>query len=278
MNTFYILNGEIEKLESLTKQGFDVFAIRNTVHETIRLYDTKPLFLAEHLDHIRNTLQILQIAPPTYFDNQRISRYITRLLNVNKVYKGGICTIVVFVNNNQTQCAIFIESLKELDFTYNLDGYKLGIESSLSIGPPYFQSECSTHNLVPQIAKTIISKNDFDAVCYFSIQNSIIHSSEGDIFYCSEDVFHIISSNKNHLRNPLTDFLISELKKKGYKIKETTVCSENDLLRADEIFLVNHISGIRWVSRINDTFFGFKHSKKIFHLLVKNIEQLSKSI
>lgn len=278
MNTFYILNGEIEKLESLTKKGFEVFSIQNSVHETIRLHDTKPLFLTEHLDHIRNTLQILQLAPPTYFDNQRISRYITRLLNVNKVYKGGICTIVLFEKNNQTHCAIFIESIQDLDFTYNLDGYKLGIDSSLCIGPPYLQSECSTHSFVSQIAKTIIAKNDIDAVCYLTINNSIIHSSEGDIFYCNEDVFHIISAGKNHLRNPLTDFLISELKKKGYKIKETTVCSENDLLRADEIFLVNHITGIRWVSRINDTFFGFKHSKKIFHLLVKSIEQLSKSI
>ncbi|HPM13382.1 MAG TPA: hypothetical protein PK734_07815 [Bacteroidales bacterium] len=90
MNKFYIEQGELHKIDSISKHGMQAFTNALHIHEQIRLYNTVPLFLDQHLERITKTLQTYTIAIPNNFDNERIQRYITRLLNVNKVYKGGV--------------------------------------------------------------------------------------------------------------------------------------------------------------------------------------------
>lgn len=280
MNKFFILNGEMERLDSFVKKGYEAFAFQNSIMETVRLYETHPLFLKEHMEHLLQTLQELMLPTPLLFDVERVSRYITRLLNVNKVYKGGICKIVVFSESQlfktddlyQQKFAIFIEPLEKLDSTFNIEGYKLGIFPSICMSPPYVHSECSAHNTFQIIANYVQKQYVLDAVCIFNIYNSIIHSTLGDIFYINEN---IIYTPINPLRSPMAEMTMAYLLKNGFKVKEVSICKEKDLQFVDEIFLLHHIYGVRWVSRVNETVYGFKTSKKIHNLLLKFIEYIA---
>ena len=278
MNKFYILNGEIERVDSIVTKGIEVFVSQNSIVESIRLYNTIPLFLNEHLHALQNSLIAIEyIVPSDFLDYEKILRYITRLLNINKVYKGGICKIVVYKDaQEKLQCAIFIESINTLDFNYNFEGFKIRVANAPIVYPPYFHSECSSHTIMQQIALANCVQQELDAFCLKSIDDVIVHSTFGDIGYIIDNTIFFVDAIANPFRNPITSFCISQLIKNSYNVQEVPGILEKQLLRADEVFVLHHIHGIKWVSRIDDTILGFILSKKIYLTLVKAIDTMLK--
>ena len=278
-NTFYILNGEIERAENYNLPYSEVFTGCEYVEETIRLYNTHPLFLQSHIQKICNTLDILAIAHPLKFDTQRISRFVTRLLNINKVYKGGICKIIVFrksdifmgIDYKNIHFAIFIEPLPKLDYEFNSEGLHIGCNASIQIFPPYLPSKYNLHSVIQNKTITLAKMQNLDALCYYNYNNSIFASSLGDIMYVSDNKIYTPNSVLNPFRHPLSENLMLFAQKNGYEFIQVNSISEKDLLQADEVFLVHTIYGIQWVNTTNESTYGYKTSKKIYQLLLKMI-------
>ncbi|OQA96994.1 MAG: 4-amino-4-deoxychorismate lyase [Bacteroidetes bacterium ADurb.Bin217] len=269
MNKFYIEQGELHKIDSISKHGMQAFTNALHIHEQIRLYNTVPLFLDQHLERITKTLQTYTIAIPNNFDNERIQRYITRLLNVNKVYKGGVCSIHIFPDMEQTswRFALFIDALPKPEFSFNTNGWHAVLNQTCMQTMPYTPSICSWHMAWQFTAQRIQTQQHIDAVCFVNEHNQIVGSSQGDIVLCNDTQVQIISL----FPSPLAHYIAHLLEKNSYSVSINTSIAPKQLELADEIFIINPIDGIRWVSKYNNSIYRCIQTKKMWQILVKQL-------
>ncbi|HON51674.1 MAG TPA: aminotransferase class IV [Bacteroidales bacterium] len=269
MSKFYIQQGELQKSDALNIQGFEAFTNTLYVYEQVRLYNTVPLFLEEHMQRIITTLDICKIPIPQQFHKDTIQRYITRLLNVNKVYKGGVCTILITpsINKSNWECLLFIEPIEVLEFVFNSGGIRIGIFSDCIQSMPYVPSYCSFHSWHEFVARQISTMHELHAVTLCNNQSEIIGSSVGEFLCVFDNQVTVIS---NYVL-PITRKILSIAGRLGFSISIQQSITVKQFLQSDEICIVHSITGMQWVSKCGDIAFGCLHTKKIWQHVVKDM-------
>lgn len=279
MRNFCILNGELEKIEKL--QLVSPFVENETISRYIRLYNTCALCLRQHVSKIEETAALLRITLHTKFDFEHISRYVTKLLDINKVYKGGVCRILVFWNTNHpetSQFAIFVTPLEQLGYQFNMRGLTIGLNSIIKVREPLYPCQYSGNSSLLNSMRIHSFDNAF-AMCYFTNNQEIVGISQGNLAYIKDDEIHIC---KNNFTEPFADFFFEYLRIKKWKIIDSEFFLRQNLFNCDEMFLIGQFVGLQWITKIRDAnneekTFSFKHAKNLFTELQSFInERLSK--
>lgn len=253
---FCILNGELERIDSLNVAP--VFIINDFVKEDLRLYDTRPLCLSLHVSNVIARLQAKNVDIPECCTSVKIDRYISRLLNVNKVYKGGICTILLywqkFPELTKPQLCIFIKPLESLEYVFNLRGVELTFTSSKKEDNYVAESQ---YLVAEEQIRTTIS---FDKLGYGYV------TPYGDVFAIRDNVIHVIDRLQ-----PISTLFVDFITKKGWVIKKHSHITQDMILHSTEVVLCGTFIGIHWVSRIyygeeEPLILGYSHAKSLYDL------------
>ncbi|MDR1761375.1 MAG: aminotransferase class IV [Bacteroidales bacterium] len=269
---FYIFEGELLPLAENPASDFSTHS-HESVSETVRLYNTKPLFLKEHLQHLQQSLERVFLPMPALATFERVSRYITRLLNVNKVYKGGIATIHAITQaENITQLVITITALPELSYTFNNTGLHILHNSDFVLPQPFMHSSYNCNSAVWNMATRYAHAHNYNAACLCNYSNCIETTSAGQLVYMKNNCLTLVG---NVPVNPLLEQFLQLLPQHNYFIARNTQCTITDFEGANDVFIFNTIDGIRWVSRLNNAVYGFKHAKDLYMLLVRFVEDYS---
>lgn len=260
---FCIYNGELVKISELNNAP--IFAINESVKEDIRLYNTKPLCLGRHVQHIEEMLLAKDIALPKKFTVAYLDRYIHRLLNVNKVYKGGICTLLVFrqtfPEKTEPQFCIFISPLEELEYRFNKKGIDINFidvnEEFLSYTPNSLFVEIDTLNVA----------------CIFDKNDHTFSTKLGDVIIFKNEEVHI-----GERLQPFTTYFIDYLTRKKWNITRHPYLTKKLISESSEILLCSSVIGIHWVGRITykseSISYGYKYAKQLFEELDNFLKEL----
>ena len=278
MSKFYIDNGEIKNTQECAMPTELAFGMGDMIHETVRLLNAQALFLKQHIQNICDTMDVLAIPYPQNFTLTEIAKQITRLLNVNKVYKGGECKIIVYRNapvfgniTTEVSYALFIKTLTHNTFEFNNKGLRVALLPSVIIQKPLLYSTYSAHMLVQHKTQHLFQKTGVDILAYFNEHGHVFHTSSGDIFYITNNTVYCPSIETNTFRHPLSDFLLQHLSKINIQYDEQNNCTTDAILQADEVFIVNPLHGIQWVVSCNEKTYISKLSRKIYQLLLREI-------
>lgn len=279
MRNFCILNGELENIDKL--QLVSPFVENETISQYIRLYNTCALCLHQYVTKIEETASQLHITLHAKFDFEHISRYVTKLLDINKVYKGGICRIMVFWDTKHpetSQFVIFVTPLELLGYQFNVRGLSIGLNSIIKTREPLYPCQYSGNNSLPNLLRIHSFENVF-AMCYFSNNQEIVGVSQGNLAYINDDEIHIC---RNYFTEPFVEFFFDYLQTKKWKIVDSESFFKQNLFKCDEMFLIGQFVGLQWISKIQsntneEKFFSFKHAKNLFGELQTFVaERLSK--
>jgi branched-subunit amino acid aminotransferase/4-amino-4-deoxychorismate lyase len=267
---FYIFEGELLPYAEYSAPDSAVH-LQEIVSESVRLYNTKPLFLEEHVQHLQQSLEQILVPMPQLATVERISRYITRLLNVNKVYKGGIASIHAIVTGSSTQLAITITALPELSYSFNNTGLHLLYSPEFMLSPPFIHSTYNANVAVRNIATRYAHFNNYNVACLCNSQQHIEITTAGQLVYMKNNCLTIVG---NMPKNPLFERFLQFLAHENYSITYNTQCNVTDLENANDVFIFNSADGIRWVSRINNAVYGFKYAKEVHLLLLRFVSSI----
>lgn len=270
MKNFCILNGELENIDKL--HICPPFVHTESIRQTIRLYDTVALCLAQHLQRMQTVADYLNIQLPENFDTEHVRRYIYRLLNVNKVYLAGCCELIIFwyAGTNTTQFAILIQPIEPREYQFNNVGLKIGICGNIRIDEPYFPCSYSKHSLHEDLLR-IHSIESTDAMCYLDEKKEILTTSKGNVVYIEDDTLHVTI---NEFTEPFSLGFFEHIKRNGWKIEEHTTIQKEHLFNCKELFLVGQFIGLQWICRTTDengkaSSFSYKQAKNLFFELQK---------
>ena len=271
MAGFCILNGEIEKISTL--KTAPIFVLNDAEKEDIRLYDTKPLCIGLHFQNLVARLQQKNVAIPEKFTKERIDRYVSRLLNVNKVFRGGVCTLLVFwqqfPETTQPQFCIFIEPLDRAKFTFNEVGLKLGFKEIYSERQPYIPVSIFSAN--EEYAQNV------DALCRIDRLGHSYTTDKGDLLLIKDTVIHVC---ENML--PFTTYFTEYLSRnKKWTIVKHLRFVGKDIYDSSEVLLCSSFVGLQWVSHVYSPMsvsdahvYGFRYAKELFFEMERAIEQM----
>ncbi|MCQ2959464.1 MAG: hypothetical protein MJ198_04660 [Bacteroidales bacterium] len=230
---FCILNGEIEKIANLNLAP--IFAINDFVSDNIRLYNTKALCLGSHIQNIKNQLEKKGKVVPEKFSTENLERYIPRLLNINKVYKGGICKLLIFwqtfPEQTEAQFIIFIDPLDFIDYEFNTQGFKLEFCNIQQEFYDYTLTNC-------------IPNQDETERIFFDKYGKAFSSINNDIILLKDNTLIVGESTL-----PITSSFINFLSRKNWEIVRIPFFKKEDFYNSSEIMICNQFSGIQWIKR-----------------------------
>jgi len=262
---FCIFNGELVKISELNNAP--VFAINESIQEDIRLYNTKALCLGRHVQHIEEMLLEKGIAVPEKFTVAKLDRFIHRLLNVNKVYKGGICTLLVFrqtfPQKSESQFCIFVSPLEELEYSFNKNGIALNF------------TDVRKEFIIYTPNSIFVELESLNATCQFDKNGHSFSSDLGDVIIIKNEEIHI-----GQRLQPFTTYFIDYLSRKNWDIKRHPFLTKKLISESSEILICGSFIGVYWVRRItNDSnseiiSYGYKYAKQLFEELNEFIKEL----
>lgn len=259
-NKFYIKNGEIEKKEAF-RNTFEEFTHPSFLYYTdIRLINTVPVFLKEHIDALKSYSENLLIEFPQKINDQKISALISRLLNINKVYKGGIARLVIEIRANVV-CNYYltIEKIDDLFFEISDVGQKTDL-FELRNSKYSFNSVKIYSDYNDCLFDNFCTSNNLDS-CIVECDGNVTDASSGNLFVLKNNNVCIPSVDISK-GGKICSEVIFLLEQNGF-VLDFSRCNADILLNADELFIINNIKGIQWIQQFKNKFYYNKVSRQI---------------
>lgn len=254
------------------------FRYGDGLFETIRTIDGQPLFMSSHFQRLCDGMKFLKMNIQASFSVSRFENEIKHLLEENNLKDGARIRISVFRNDGglyspQTNDVSYIIEATPVEcnfYDFNKKGLIIDVfeEQKKTLNKI---SSIKTSSCIPLILAGIYKKEkNLDECIILNETGTISEATSSNIFIVYNGVFYTPSLNQGCIPGVMRQFLIEMLRKSGTEVQECPL-SPSALLRADEIFLTNVISGIQWVSAYRQ--------KRYFNNMAKSlIEKLNAKI
>ena len=251
------------------------FLYGDGLFESIKIINGKPFNLEAHLKRLFSASILFDLQISTTKKNLR--NKITLLIKKNKIENAGNLKIIIFrkeggkflPKHNSTSFLIISKKSENNLFKLNKNGSALGLFRD-QLKPKGELSNYKTLSALQSVMCSIDArKKQKDDCLMFNSANNIIESSNSNVFYVKDKMIYTPKLLEGCVDGTMRKCILN-LNNLDFNILEAEVKIE-DILNADEVFLSNAISGIRWVSSIEDNKFS---QQNISQLLTNKINQL----
>ncbi len=268
---------EDEKIGCFSNRAF---LYGDAIFETLRVRNRDILFFEEHLSRLVSGMSVLKYDIPEKFTifKSKLENEIISLLNRNKIFKAARVRITVFRKRGglytpQTNEPEYVISASELDeefFALNNKGFTVSVFDDIKKPINIFSPYKTGNSLIFTLAG--IHKNNIGADdCIILNENGqIAESISSNIFIVKDKVLITPPLNSGCINGIIRKFITDTAYSNNIKLAEENI-SEKDLLQAEEVFLTNSISGIRWVV-------AYRHKRYFKRLSVFFTEKLNEYI
>jgi branched-subunit amino acid aminotransferase/4-amino-4-deoxychorismate lyase len=272
VNTFILFNGEYFASEefgvSITNRSF---CYGDGLFETMHANGTEIQFFDDHLIRLKYGMNVLKMEIPSSIETGNILKEIIKLLHKNKLYQGVRIRLSVFRNDGgkYTPETNAVSYLVETEFIEN-DIYKINsrglvIDTFPEIRKPsnIFSNLKTSNSLLYVMAGIYATEKKLDDCIIINDKGFITETISSNIFLLKDRFI---------LTPPLTDGPVAGIMRKQilriadmlqYRIYNEKSLTEKNILDADEMFITNSISGIKWVLAFKEKRF-FNNSSQQF--------------
>ncbi|MHC1705496.1 MAG: aminotransferase class IV [Tenuifilaceae bacterium] len=231
------------------------FLYGDGLFETIHAYGTLGRNLNLHISRIKQGMKLLNIEIPTYFDEQMLSKEITRLLNKNRYFGSARVRLTVFRNpggkytptDNAAGFLIEADPLETKMYELNSKGIVVDIFTELKKPLNPLSSIKSCNSLFYILAGIYQEKNGLNDCILINSNDRIAEAISSNIFIVKGDTLFTPSVSEGCIPGIMREVIIKVAPKIGFNVKNQVAIPPQNLLDCDEVFLTNSITGIKWV-------------------------------
>jgi len=256
--------------------GNRAFRYGDSLFETIHCNGTQIQFFAEHMQRLMQGMNQLSMIIPISF-TETIAQNIKLLINKNKSFLGTRIRLSVFRNPgglytpDTNAISYLIESFKLDSPQYQLN--KKGLQIGLFDGYKKTSNSMSaykTGNSLPFILAGLHKKEmRWDDCLLLNERNNLVESVSSNLFLVKDGILFTPSLESGAVNGIMREQIIQIALDLGMTVYDDCIIKPEQLRDADEVFLSNAITGIRWVVAYEDRRF-FNRSAKVL------IEELNK--
>lgn len=262
------------RLLSKAKTGLSTvnrgFRFGDSLFESIRVSNGRPLFLEDHFSRLHKGMKALKMMGPGPWNMNYFRGEILKVLSANQVDRGGRIRFTVFRTGSglytpsSNECGFVVEtSLHPLNaFELNSEGLRIGIFDEW---PLHFTkySQYKTNNCLPYIMAGLWAREQgFDDVMMLNTQRNLCEASSSNIFIYLEGILYTAPLSDACVSGIMRKKTIQLCKKLKIPLIESSI-SPALLVKAEEVFLTNAISGLVWVASFEKKRYFHKLSDKL---------------
>ncbi len=268
-------NGKIVSAEEpVVKASNRSFRYGDALFETIRFTYNRPQFLAEHLNRLFKGMKILKMEVNASFTVEFFEKAILELAQKNSITTDGRVRLTVYRNEggfyapdtNSVSYIIEASPMEDVGYVLNEKGYTVDLFNDFKKQQNTLSSIKSANSLVYVLAGIAKHELQLDDCIIQNDKNHIIETISSNIFAVKNGVLYTPPVAEGCVDGVMRKKVIEIATTNKIAVYEIAVM-QNVLLAADELFLTNSFSGIRWVVAYKQKRYFNNTSKKLIEKL-----------
>jgi branched-chain amino acid aminotransferase len=272
-------NGEIidgnEKIAGARNRGL---RYGDGLFETIKVVNGKIQLESFHYDRLFQGLKTLQFELPGFFSPAYLSESILSLCRKNNCEQLARVRLNVFRGNGTLfnvedpypYVIIETETVPAGYASFNENGLSIDIYKEVKKSCDIL-SNLKSNNFLPYILAGRYAKdNDLNDCLLLNSYDRICDSTIANIFWVKNNQVFTPPLSEGCVAGVMRRYLIQKIQGAGIAIEEM-ICPKQKLAEADEIFLTNALSGIRWVAQLRDKSFTNKLSMELYKQFIQTL-------
>jgi len=271
-----IYNGEVlDENSGAIGIGNRGFLYGDGLFETMKIINGKPCFLDSHIARLKQGMKALKMEVHEGFEFDQISREILSLIELNGITQGARCRLTVSrrsagyytpVDSKGIDYLIQLEKQDLNQYVLNEKGLDIDIYThrvkQVTNTSNFKTLNCELYVLASMFSREI-KKDD---VLLSNDQDAIIESTNSNLFITSNGVLYTVPLVDGCIGGVMRMHIINLAIANGIRVYETSFKPRN-LLVADEVFLTNASTGIRWVQSYKQKRYSKGLTPKLLELL-----------
>lgn len=249
---YILLNGTFYRENDLLFSNLDIQRITNGIKESFRTENNVILFARDNYKHLLKAISSINFKVPRDWDLSRLKHDVSRLLNKNHLFIASRVQIIFFQGTNKTDYLLSAEEIPRGYYPLNeaglmIDFYYKGVKSDSELR----RFEASSRFLWISAASEAASKSKNNLI----ILNNKGYACEGIgvSFCCLQDNTAIFPSpDSMGYQPPLISKIIKCSKSCGFRTALRNDISAEELLNAEEIFMIDNSLGIQKILGLGD--------------------------
>lgn len=242
--------------------------------ETMKLVNAEISLEAFHFERLFGALELLQFKIPEYFTIGFLKEQIHSLCVKNNLRNAARVRLNIFRKNgglydpldHSPELVIEAWELPENYFRLNENGLMIDIYKAARKSSDAF-SNLKSNNYLPYVMGALYAKqNKLNDCLLLNTRERICDSTIANVFWVRNKIIYTPPLSEGCVAGVTRRFLLQTLPQQGYSVQEKN-CEIADLQQADELFLTNATSGIRWVQELQDKKYTNILSAEIYRLL-----------
>ncbi len=275
---FICYNGEyIHAEEPFLRADNRAFQFGDAISEDLHAYTTEPQFLSWHVDRLISGMQLLAMEIPAGFTPDVFRTTISKLLTKNRIYGGAAVRLTVFRDtpgsmippNNGVSFVLSCLKLEHNYYELNSRGYLIDVYHEAIRFKNKFSSVKNAHSFLFISAGIYNIRNGLDDCILLNEQEKIVETVHSNIFLVKGNSIYTPGLDEGCIPGIARRAVIELCTKSGFQVNDACGLSPKALEEADEIFLTNAVSGIRWVGAYQQ----YRYYKKTAQLLTRSLNE-----
>lgn len=225
-------------------------------------------FFGESLKMIKlNFLLFNQVYPElTENEGAELKRQMERTLTKNKQFLGSVLTIRFWVSEQKVNYSIQSEKLENINYQLNTNGLYVAVFPKIKKAVGSLSNSAPGSELYWKLAEIHLKGSSFDQFMILNTEDLIVEAIRSNIYLIKRNTVFGASVQQGAFADITKPMMLTIFEQQKLSYSENDAITLQNLLDADEILLVNAISGIQWVV-------GFE-GKRYFNNVIRKINDL----
>lgn len=278
VNSFILYNGNYHYKDDFGLSYKNrAFCYGDALFETMHANGTKIQFFTDHIIRLRFGMKTLGMEIPANIENDTIEKEIIKLLHKNKLYQGARIRLIVYRNeggkytpkNNSISYLAETDYIENEQYQLNTKGLAVGLFDKIKKPVNTLSNLKSSNALIYIQAGLFAQKNNWDDCILINENNQLVEGVSSNLFILKDSILRTPPLSDGPVAGIMRKQILQIADSLKLKIINKESCTEQHLLNADEVFLTNSISGIKWVMGYKDRRYFNRTSKILIDKLNK---------
>jgi len=274
---FVIINGNIvEKSKAGVSPDDHSYRYGDGLFETMKIVKGNILLEEYHFERLFSGLETLKFKNPVLFTKQKISDQVKELCKKNNYEESARVRLSVSRGNGglydcDNKLSYLIECWPLEQMRFNENGLIIDIFPDAKKSIDIF-SNLKSANYLPYVMAAIWAKeNKLNEALILNQHDRVCDSTIANIFWIKDNKIFTPPLNEGCVAGVMRKKILEFATHHSDFLVVESILTEDILLQADEVFLTNATSRIRWVKEFRDKIYKNTISSKIFTTLGKTI-------
>lgn len=268
-------NGNIVPQDTTLLTQNRAFLYGDAVFETVKIVDSKILFLEDHYFRLMSSMRVVRMEIPMDFTMEYFEEQILSVVNSNGLAKSSRARITVYRNDggyylpktNTISFLIHVSGIEKGLYSFEKEEYEVDLFKDFYVTKQLLSSIKTTNRMLNITASIFANENGLDNCLLLNDSKNVVEAIQGNVFMLMGNKLTTPPVSEGCLNGVMRKQILAIANSIDTLEVVEEIISPFDLQKADELFVTNVIKGIQPITKYRKKDFDVTVSKVLLEKL-----------